>query len=147
MLPIGSGKDYKMNEKTKIELEKKLAKMPEMAKEYIVWQLGRIGELGETTAQEIIDGTIKPESIWAKVTEWAKKQLSGRSGAIAGPDVFKQVCEILHIDGVIAESDVVQFCYEAYMNGKNLPSGAISMPTESAPAPETDEFDFDNLFD
>lgn len=147
MLLFGSGKDYKMNEKTKIELEKKLAKMPEMAKGYIVWQLGRIGELGETTAQEIIDGTIKAESIWAKVTEWAKKQLSGRSGAIAGPDVFKQVCEILHIDGVVTESDVVQFCYEAYMNGKNLPSGTISMPTEPAPAPEADTLDFDNLFD
>lgn len=53
----------------------------------------------------------------------------------------------MHIDGVVTESDVVQFCYETYMNGKNLPSGAISMPTESAPAPETDEFDFDNLFD
>lgn len=147
MLPIGSGKDYKMNEKTKIELEKKLTKMPEMAKEYIVWQLGRIGELGETTAQEIIDGTIKAESIWAKVTEWAKKRLLGKSGAVAGPDVFKQVCEILHIDGVVAESDVVQFCYEAYMNGKNLPSGAISTPTESEPVPETAALDFDNLFD
>lgn len=125
-----------MNENTKIELEKKLAKMPKPLPKYIVWQLERLGELGQTTAEELINGTIDPTNVWNNIIGKAKKKLNSKNGAVISTTVFGWICEELHIDGVVPKSDFMQFCCE-------LQSGA------SAPVPvsEPNGLDFDSLFD
>lgn len=125
-----------MNETTKTELEKKLAKMPEPLPQYIAWQLDRIGELGQTTAEELINGTINPMNVWGSIIGKARKELNSKSGAIISTTVFKWLCEELHIDGVVPKSDFMQFCSE-------LQSGAPA----PAPVSESNGLDFDALFD
>ena len=125
-----------MNENTKIELEKKLAKMPAPLPQYIAWQLDRIGELGQTTAEELINGTIDPLNVWNNIIGKARKKLGGNGGAIISTTIFEWTCKELHIDGVVSKGDFMQFCSE-------LQSGAPA----PAPVSESNGLDFDALFD
>lgn len=125
-----------MNEITKTELEKKLTKMPEPLPQYIAWQLDRIGELGQTTAEELINGTINPMNVWSNIIGKARKKLDGKNGAVISTTIFEWTCEELYIDGVVPKDDFMQFCSE-------LQSGAPA----PAPVSESNGLDFDTLFD
>lgn len=130
-----------MEQNTKPELEKKLkGKMPEEAAKFIAWELGRLGELGETTAGEINKDIINPKALWDSVVKKASKELGGKSGAVSGVKVFKWLCEELHIDGVVTRADVAQFVTEV-LEGNEENEGAVSAGGNAA------ALDFDSLFD
>lgn len=125
-----------MFEAKKENLKEKLkGAMPEEAARYIVWQLDRLGELGETTAEELMDGTIDPKKVWKDVTEKASKKLHGKSGAVGAGEVFGWLCELLHIDGVVSKKEFLAYATELMGEGNNEPS-------ESGTA-----LDFDSLFE
>lgn len=131
-----------MEETRKQELFEKLAKaMPDEAAKFIVWELGRLGELSETTANEIIKDIIKPKALWDSVVQKARKELGGKSGAVSEFKVFKWLCEELHIDGVVTRADVAQFVTEIL---ENEDGGAEEKTADSGNGAA---LDFDSLFD
>ncbi len=130
-----------MEETRKQELLEKLTKaMPDEAAKFITWELGRIGELGGTIANEIIKDIIKPKALWDNIVKKANKELGGKSGAVSEFKVFRWLCEELHFDSLVTRADVAQFVTEILENE----DGAEEKTADSG---NIAALDFDSLFD
>ncbi len=81
-------------------------KMPQAAKEFIEAALARCGELGETTAREIADGTLRP---WSEVEKKAREQVVGQCAVIDNATVYRWIAEALHIDAVLPPEWIASF--------------------------------------
>lgn len=110
------------------ELREKLAeamkteKVPQAAAEYVLWQAERLGELGETTAREIIAGKLGP---WKDVEMNARKRADGNVAVIDNVTVYRWIDEALHLDGVTTDAERAGFVPPSL-------SGAAALPGKSA---------------
>lgn len=135
-----------MTSELKEKLTEKLKEVPDAAAKYIAWQLERIGELGEITAKEIVDGKLSP---WGEVESKARKQAKGGCAMVDNLTVFRWIDEALHIDGVVTDGERAAFVPSGMTSAAQA---AISAPSASGAAalgavPLGARIDLDALFD
>ncbi len=112
--------------------------------EYVIWQLHHLNnpELGETTAAEIIDGTIKFDDVWKAIRNKAVSRKSGDSACLTFFEVAATACDALHISAAVPEGSALEYVREMMFNSGNV---AVSAPAPAASS--TVSLDLDSLFD
>lgn len=110
--------------------------------EYVIWQLQHLSnpDLGETTAAELISGTIKADDIWKAIYNNATKRKSGSVACLSFFEVAATACEALHISAAVPEGSAYEYVKEMLFHG--------STDISSAPSASSGvSLDLDSLFD
>ncbi len=112
--------------------------------EYVIWQLQHLSnpELGETTAAEIIDGTIKFEDVWKAIKSKAANHRAGDSACLTFFEVAATACDSLHISAAVPEGSALEYVREMMFN-----SGNVTVSVSAPAASSTVSLDLDSLFD